>query len=533
MLNKIVNFITNKNNHNILTYAYIFCLSGINTFAFAPYNIWGIIFVTLALFFTLIDNAKSPKQLFLYGYFFGLGWFTWGLSWVSVGMSFYDGTPLVLTTLFLIGLFSLLALVPSLSCLALYYLKPRFGISAFIASWVFCEWLRTWLLTGFPWLTLGYSQTESPLISFAPIVGEIGLQIIVLVISFIIYKGTKSLYNSNYKYGLIYLSCIPLIFALSNIAGKINWQDQDSGRELTATLVQGNIEQNIKWVKGYEQSIMDRLQKLSEPHFKTSDIVIWSEAAIPTLEYKAESFLNNINNFAFENNSSLILGIMDKEVEHIAKNKDSLETFNTIIVTGKENINDEYGSYHYKNDNRYLKHHLLLLGEFIPLESILRGLTPLFDLPMSSVHKGNSIQKNIKANGFNFAPAICFEIVFPTLYLDNVTSEGENPTDILLTISNETWFGKNRGLWQHTQIAQMRAVEFAKPLFRASNSGVTAFIDHKGKIISSLPLFEEGTLTETMTVYKSETFYQKYGRVPTILFLIFLLIFTSYLNRKK
>lgn len=532
MLTKIINFITNKNDNNTIAYLYIFCLSGINTIAFSPYNLWGTIFVTLALFFALIDNAKSLKQLLLYGYFFGLGWFTWGLSWVSVGMSFYDGTPFVLTTLFLIGLFSLLALVPLLSCLALYYLKPRFGISAFIASWVFCEWLRTWLLTGFPWLTLGYSQTESPLISFAPIIGEIGLQVIVLVISLLIYKGTKFLYNKQYKNGSLSLLIIPVIFGLAYFADKINWLDKSSGRELTATLVQGNIEQNIKWVKGYEQKIMDRLRILSEPHFKTSDIVIWSEAAIPTVEYKAESFLKNINKFAFENNSSLILGIMDKEVEHISKNKDYLETFNTVIVAGKENADDTHGSYYYKNDNRYLKHHLLLLGEFIPLESILRGLTPLFDLPMSSVNKGDSIQKNITANGFNFAPAICFEIVFPTLYLDNVTSDSDKPTDILLTISNETWFGKNRGLWQHTQIAQMRAVEFAKPLFRASNSGVTAFINPKGEIISSLPLFEEGTLTETMTVYKSETFYQKYGRFPVIVFLFLLLFFTSYFKRK-
>ena len=520
------NFITNKNNNNIITFLYVFCISGVNTFAYAPFNHWYIIFLTLPLFFVLVDHAKSYKQISLYAYAFGMGWFTWGLSWVKVGMDFYEGTPFILIVLFLFGLFSLLSLVPILTCLVFYKYKKEFGLFIFVTAWSFWEWVRIWLLTGFPWLTLGYSQTESPLQSFAPIIGEIGLQVIVLLISLLIYKTFLYFNKKEYKKILVSISLIATIFVLAHFSEKISWIDKESKKEVTVTLIQPNISQRVKWVEGYEDKIKQDIYNMAIPHLKTSDVIVFSEATIPVPEANADFFLNDLNNLAFNNNSSIIFGIMNEDTE-------SDDVYNSVIVLGKENIDDTTPSYSYNNENRYNKHHLLLLGEFVPFESLLRGILPLFDLPMSSLTKGDSTQKNIRANGFDFSPAICFEIVFPTLFLDNVYSDKEDySTDFLLTIGNETWFGLNRGLWQHVQIAQMRAKEFQKPLLRSSNTGVTGFIDYNGNISESVPLFEEGYVTKNIEVYHSETFYQKYGRYPTYLFLA-LLTAIIYFRKNK
>ena len=520
MLDVLKDFILNKNDSKFFIYIYLFILGGVNTFSFAPYDIWGIVFFTFAAFFALLDNTNEPKNMFLYGFTFGFGWFTFGLSWIHVGLAVYGGTPLFFTILFVMGVFSLLSLVPALSALFTHYYKAKFGFPIFIVFWVFCEWLRTWLLTGFPWLTIGYSQMESPFGGFAPIFGEIGIQTIMLCTSYLIYKAFVNI--SKEKTILSASKNIAPIIAILLIAigtNQITWIEEKK-KDLTVTLVQGNIDQGEKWNIEYENSIMDKFLNLSKPHFDESDLIIWSEAAIPRIESYSSIFLRNLNDLAYKTDTAVVLGIMDTKL-------DTKKSYNNIIVAGKKDEKGFEGDYHYDNDNRYQKHHLLLIGEFVPFEELLRGITPLFNLPMSSLSKGDAIQDNIVANGWKIASAICFEIVFPTLFLDNVYS-GDDGTDFLLTVGNETWFGINRGLWQHVQIAQMRSKEFAKPTMRVSNTGVTAIIDHNGEILEYLPLFEDGTLTKTMPIYKSETFYQNYGRIPNYIFLFILMSFCYY-----
>jgi len=205
----------------------------------------------------------------------------------------------------------------------------------------------------------------------------------------------------------------------------------------------------------------------------------------------------------------IITGIQNYNIE-------TKRYFNGLIVLGKKHKDDKIG-YYYNSSNRYYKHHLLPIGEFVPFQSLLRPIAPLFNLPMSSFSRGNYVQKNLKANELSILPLICFEIAFPNQLAANMTEQ----TELLLTVSNDAWFGSSHGPHQHMEIAQMRAVEFGRPLLRSTNNGVTAVVNHKGKIIAQAEQFKERVLTSNVHLVKGDTFYSQW--LHFILWLIILL----------
>jgi len=167
----------------------------------------------------------------------------------------------------------------------------------------------------------------------------------------------------------------------------------------------------------------------------------------------------------------------------------------------------------YGNANRYQKHQLLPVGEFVPFENLLRPLAPLFNLPMSSFSRGGYQQPNLEANGSNLAMAICYEIAFA----GQVRSNTYDDTDYLVTISNDTWFGDSHGPWQHMQIARMRAMELGKPLLRATNNGVTAAVDEHGNYIALAPQFKATTLSTNVYGVLGSTIFNTIGNWGAII----------------
>ncbi|WP_343856233.1 apolipoprotein N-acyltransferase [Aliiglaciecola litoralis] len=477
------------------------------TFSYAPFSLWLILPLAVSAFFVLLTHSSSPFKI---GFAFGLGWFGAGISWVHVSIADFGGIPLAgsLTLMFL--LCSYLALFPATFCWLLKrYMPVRNWLLAAPLLWFLIEWIRSWLFTGFPWLSLGYSQIDSPLAGWMPLIGETGVSALLIALSMSMALGVM---RKNLT--------APLIIAITTFVGGWVLSMQQwvsvSKQPISIAMVQGNIKQELRWAPEQQLPTMQKYQRMTDQHWH-NHLIIWPEAAVPQLESTAESFLQNLDQKAAQADTGLITGIVNY-------NFNSRQAFNNLIVLGKRHIEDVEGHYSYLHANRYDKHHLLPFGEFVPFEDWLRKLGPIFDLPMSSFTRGNYLQANLIANGVSLAPAICFEIAFPRQIAANLTKD----TDFIITVSNDAWFGGSHGPDQHLEIARARAKEFAVPVLRATNNGITAFIDHQGNIISRLPQFEAGVLSADISPTKGNTPYRLIGDGPLWLLTFAYVLFNLY-----
>lgn len=505
----------------LFTYMALYAAGLVNVFGYAPHSLWGLPIVTLAFAVLLVQAAKSSKQALSYGFVYGLGWFSSGISWVHVAIAEFGGLPIWASIFVMLLLVAYLALYPALA----FYLTKRFethiALWSFPLFWLIAETLREHVLTGFPWLALGYSQLEGPMRETLPIFGATGMQVLVAVLAVSI-ATLISWRAQNLHHRLLSCSFIVFTFSLALVSQLMSStsQQQPIDKTFRVALVQGNIAQSMKWQPENELPTMNKYLSMSSSLFDNHDVIIWPEAAIPRLEVLSNEFLREVDRLAAETNTGLVTGIVDYQPE-------TDKAYNNIIALGKKYADDKFGHYRYLHNNRFNKHHLLPIGEFIPLESWLRNLAPLFNLPMSSFSRGHYQQDNLIVQGVRMSPAICFEIAFANQVRANLYPD----SDVILTVSNDAWFGDSHGPWQHLQIAQMRALEFGKPVIRVTNNGVTAIIDNRGHVVSQLPQFEAAVLSHTVEVSRSETVYQVWGNYIAWLLAFMILGFAAVVKR--
>lgn len=480
------------------------------TLAFAPYQIWPIAIFSPLLLLLLLSN-QTPKQAAVIGYFWGLGQFATGISWVYVSIAGFGGMPLAANVFLMALLIAYLAIYPALFAFTLNKFTPSNTLSRFLfagpALWLISDWLRGWVMTGFPWLWLGYSQIESPLGSFAPIGG---VELITLILLLCSGAAAYAILNKRYQLFLIPAVLISFGFGVRNI----DWVTPNPDNTTKVALIQGNIDQAKKWLPSERWPTIMKYTELSRENWD-ADVVVWPEAAIPAFEFEISSFLRNLDASAQENESAIITGVVNQGEDR--------QFYNSVLALGVT----PYGEYEYDPSERYHKHHLLPFGEFVPFEDILRPLAPFFNLPMSSFSRGDYVQPNIIANGRHMAPALCYEIIFNEQVRQNITDD----TDFILTLSNDAWFGRSIGPLQHMEIAQMRALELGKPVIRSTNNGVTAVTDHKGKIIESVPQFETAVLTAELVSTTGSTPYRSFGSWPLYVWVLLSLLLCWRLRR--
>lgn len=492
-----------------------FAIGASTALSFAPYSIWPIYPIALGL--ALWQSPTSTKKAFKYWLSFGFGAFSFGISWVHVSMSTYGGIPLIASMALMAVLALYLALYPALTGLVLQKLRPKTdlwrNLAVFPALWALSEWLRGWVMTGFPWLWAGYSQTEGPLRPLASVIGTLGISFLLALVA-----GALALcLQKRWKPLAIIIPILLVSIYLTNAFPGITI----TGKTVKVALVQGNIPQSMKWQPEALWPTLSKYMDLSRPIME-QDIVIWPEAAIPAPKQMVPEFIDNANKVANLRDSAIITGIISNE-----QNK----FYNSLIVLGHHNQVTADGELNSQpkatKDNVFSKHHLLPIGEFVPFESLLRPIAPLFNLPQSSFSHGPYIQPNLTALGYRIAPAICYEIAFP----EQVRANTHSDTDMLLTVSNDAWFGTSNGPLQHMEIAQMRAVEMGRPLLRATNNGVTAVVNANGDIINKLPQFTTGVLIEKVPLVAGMTVFKRLGEWPVLM--ISLLIVFITLARKK
>lgn len=457
--------------------------------------------------------AYKTDTVFKSAWWFGLGYFGAGVSWIHVSIAEFGGLPLLASLILIFLLCAYLALFPALLFKILaHFFKPSLWPLALPAGWLIMEWLRAHVLTGFPWLSIGYSQTDSFLSAWFPIIGEVGLSVLIVLVSISLCIG---LHQKKWVHAFIPL----IVLVISSIAIKNVAWTTPTGVVKSVALVQGNIPQSMRFDPEKDQMAMDKYLALTEA-FWNKDIIIWPEAAVPKLESLVQRYLKDLDAQATNTNTGLITGVVNYDIN-------TNIGYNSLIALG---IDDKVNSqpYQINHSKRFSKHHLLPIGEFVPFEDILRPLAPIFDLPMSSFSRGDYIQDNLIAGNMHFTPAICFEIAFPKQLSANLTEKSQ----AIVTVSNDAWFGDSHGPHQHLQIAQVRAKEFGLPVLRATNNGVSAIVNHLGEIQSQLPQFEALVLEDEISLVEGKTPYRKLGASPIWLLMTLSLMLAILIKTK-
>lgn len=458
----------------------------------APFYLWPIAILSIAVLFRTLQN-QTPRQALVKSLVFGFGMFFAGVSWVYVSIHEHGFIPaplaLIATTLFCLFIALLFALPFVLS--ALIPQKPASWLIGLPAIWVLSEWFRSWIFTGFPWLFSGYAHTETWLSGWAPIGGVMWLSFLTALAAALLSQLSQS--NKN-QYNIKSVKIASLAIIAAVVSGyflqQISWTSA-TGKNLSVVLIQPNTDQHKKWVYSEQQGILQQLKTQTQPHWG-ADIIIWPEAAIPTTPKNVWRFLDQLDLQAKVNQTAFITGIPTYQPA-------SERYFNSVMMLGE-------------NRGQYDKTRLVPFGEYVPFASQLRGLIKFFNLPMSFFSLGDADQPLLNVAGEKVATAICYEIVYPNL----VAGIAKEAT-MLLTVSNDAWFGRSIAPRQHMQMARMRALENAKPMMRGTSNGVTALVDHRGEITAQLEQFSAGELSGTIAPRTGQTIFSQTGSWPTVI----------------
>lgn len=443
---------------------------------FAPLQWTALLLPLLITSQWLFHRIERPL---LGGWLFGIGFFATGISWVFSAMR-VSQTGIVLSVV-LTGLFVLaLAVLFSLQFLLANKINRHLNTSiGFAASWLLFEWLREWLFTGLPWLFLGYSQTAAWLQGWLPVVGVIGTSAIILWTAHGFY-----LFITSRRWAIAASALI--LLALAAPLRQIEWS-QAIG-EAQVGLVQNNIDQQTKWRPSNVQRNVDINESLSRQVYQ-ADLIVWPETAITATQWQARGYLAGLDERMAHRDIALIAGLPMVEDESL---------YNSVIGVGLA-------------QGHYDKQRLVPFGEFMPFEAQLRGIIDFFDLPMSDFTRGSrdqtAISWQLAGNQYNLSPLICYEVAYASTARHGI----DDNTPLLVTVSNDAWFGRSLGPHQHRQIAIARGIENARWIVRATQSGQSFIANEWGETQLTLPSFEATAASGQVTLRSGQTLYNQFG----------------------
>ena len=467
-------------------------------FGFAPFAIFILPVLSLAVLLALLNRENSSRVAAWLGFCFGLGLFGAGIGWIYVALHDYGDMPVFLAVPATLLFVAFLALFPALAA----YIQSRIQVIGWVrlvlvmpAIWVMTEWLRGMIFTGFPWLTLGYAHSDSPLSGYAAIFGVYGVSLVAAVSAGLLVMIVKARWSFP---GQTALAVLVVLWSGGAALRLVEWT-QPNGEPFSVALVQGNIAQNLKF---NEDALVGTLETYRRLVLESkASLTVLPETAFPLLRHEVpQRLIEQLGAHARQNGGDVLIGSFDR---------DQRGYYNSVFTLGT--AVEQY----------YRKHHLVPFGEFIPLRPLLGWLiNGVLDIPMGDLARGSETQPPLQVAGQQVAPDICYEDVFGEEVIRHLPQ-----ATVLLNLTNDAWYGESHAAEQHNQIARMRALETGRMMLRATNTGVTSIIDRDGKVMQQLPQHREAVLLGKAQGYTGITPYVRWGNKAILLLVGIMLVY--------
>jgi apolipoprotein N-acyltransferase len=465
----------------------LFLLGAMCVIGFAPFYLYPASLLSLIGLFYFLHQVSTPKQAALYGFAYGLGLFTTGIYWIYISLHDFGNMPAIAAGLATFLLCAFMALFPALvGAISVKISKAQSSqlLIAFPVIWALADWTRSWIFTGFPWLTMGYSQVpHSPLAGYMPIIGVYGVSMMtVFIASLIGFWLVKKPVLFNWKRNAIAL--LVLIWIAGSLLKLVEWTTPTS-KPISVALLQGNISQDLKWNPDIAERTLSQYLQMAEA--SQAKLIIMPETALPVLSSEIPAELTTrLQQLATRNQGAVLTGLIERE---------NGEYFNSMLSIS--NTTPEV----------YRKSHLVPFGEFIPLKVAFGWIyRDLLNMPLSDLSRGSIHQQPMRIAGEKVAINICYEDVFGEEIIRQLPA-----ATLLVNASNDAWYGQSNAAHQHMQFSQARALETGRTVLRATNTGATAIIDPHGNVLAHAPHFTETTLNGMAQGYSGSTPYVRWG----------------------
>ncbi|HHJ36287.1 MAG TPA: apolipoprotein N-acyltransferase [Gammaproteobacteria bacterium] len=462
-----------------------FISGALTTLAFAPFDLSWLVFLTLAVAFYLWDSLPA-KQAAISAWLFSLGLQATGVSWIYHSLHTHGSAPVFFAVLLIFLLCCYLSLYIALAAYIVNRFLPENSTLRLMlfypASWVLFEWLQGYVMTGFAWMQLGYTQIDLPLSGFAPVLGNHAISGLIAVCSGAFVMVLKLKKSGDVRQGLLIVTPVILLFIIGGLLKNIDWTRAE-GSTIKVSIVQGNIAQKDKWKRQLKRPTMDLYRDLSLAQEKDVDLFVWPETAVPDYWYRVVPYIDQLGDEMKRRDADLLLGIFVKN--------DKRRLLNSVLSV---------------NGGVYNKRHLVPLGEYIPLRFLIEFFNRFVKIPMSDIATGEEEQTLLTAAGIPLGVSICFEEAFSRDVIKDLPE-----ARILVNVSNDAWFEDSHEPHQHHAIARMRALESGRYMIRSTNTGITSFIGPHGEVIKQLPQFETGVLTNEVQPMSGSTPFVRWG----------------------
>jgi apolipoprotein N-acyltransferase len=483
------------------------------TASFAPHDLWWLALLAPAALLLLWRGTSSPREGAILGLCFGLGLYATGTWWLYISIRVFGQAPVWVALAVMTALVLMMsAYQAALGYVVVRWLSPRSPAGAMLlvpAAWVFVEWWRSWFISGFPWLSLGYSQTDTWLAGLAPLGG-------VPLLSLVLLMGAGAL-NVLWRERATLRALALVVLVLpwtTGLALRDKAWTLPAGEPLSVAILQGAIPQDMKWLVTNQQNILDEYARLHRQALG-AQLIVWPESALPDIANVYPRYISAVWSAARSKGSAVLMGVMRAEAQD--QNTEDLY-FNSLLALDTGEGEPAF----------YDKRHLVPFGEYFPVPQSVRNWLRLMNLPYSDFTPGRAGQPPLRLAGQWVSVSICYEDAYPG-QLRAATAA----STLLATVTNDAWFGHSGARYQHLQISRMRALEARRPLLRAANDGVSALIDAWGRKSLTAPQFEPAVLRGPVQPRSGLTPYLALGDWPVISVAFALLVVVALRHLKN